>query len=71
MLHYFAVTLHAVIYMLVSIAWDAVTNIVTSVTAFPLQFYTVQYTNIVEAAQVQLEVYINWLVTSDQTLLIW
>jgi hypothetical protein len=38
MLHYFAVILHAVDYMLVSFAGDAVTNIVASVIAFPLQF---------------------------------
>jgi hypothetical protein len=36
MLHYFGTTLHAVIYLVVSFAVDAVTNIVTTVTAFPL-----------------------------------
>jgi len=38
MLRYFAVILHAVIYMLVSFAGDAVTSIMASVIAFPLQF---------------------------------
>ena len=38
MLHYFGVILHAVIYMSVSFAGDAVTSIMASVTAFPLQF---------------------------------
>jgi len=38
MLHYFGVILHAVIYMLVSFAGDAVTSIKAPVFAFPLQF---------------------------------
>jgi hypothetical protein len=38
MLHYFAVTLHAVIYLLVPFAGDAVTNIAASDITFPLQF---------------------------------
>jgi hypothetical protein len=38
MLHYSAVTLHAVIYMLASFAGDTVTNIVASDIALPLQF---------------------------------
>jgi len=35
---YFGIILHAVIYMLVSFAGDAVTSIMVSVSAFPLQF---------------------------------
>jgi len=38
MLHYFGVVTHAVIYMLVSFAGDAVTSIMASVIAFLLQF---------------------------------
>jgi hypothetical protein len=57
MLHYFAVTLHAVIYMLVSIAGDAVTNIVASVITLHFFYNFIQYTNIVEAVQLQLKIY--------------
>jgi len=38
LLHYFGLIIHAVIYMLVSFAGDAVTSIMAPVIAFPLQF---------------------------------
>jgi hypothetical protein len=43
--------------MLVSFAGNALTSIMASITAFPLYFK--QYTNIMEAVQLQLEIYIN------------
>ena len=45
MLHYFVIIPHAAIYVLVSFAGDAVTSIMASVTAFPLQFSTIHQYN--------------------------